>query len=205
MYDLKRIRYVTEHYRDLQGLTAMPFSLFLLGLAAYEAGWIKPSGWLANEWLLGLLSLSAMFALMWGIGKLYDRAFGWIQPDTRRESREGSVEAWVWGGLWGLAFGLAHSFSAMSLFGLWVVAWASQSWLHRKQAVHWLVLAVLIAGMTLTPLLDGALGTPYSSATAHEIAIKLVTAIGITIVGTLDHLTLVRTLGPLRREEESVA
>ena len=31
MYDLARIRYVTEHYHDLQGLIRLPVSLWLLG------------------------------------------------------------------------------------------------------------------------------------------------------------------------------
>lgn len=49
MYDLPRIRYVTEHYHDLQGLTLLPFSLWLLAWAGYDLGWVRPTGWLGHE------------------------------------------------------------------------------------------------------------------------------------------------------------
>ncbi len=84
MYDLARIRYVTEHYRDLQGLALLPFSLWLLAWSAYDLGWIRPTGWLAHEWLFVAVCLVVMFALSVAIGKLYEQAFGWISPSRGR-------------------------------------------------------------------------------------------------------------------------
>ncbi len=202
MYDLARIRYVTEHYRDLQGLTLLPFSLWLLAWAGYDLGWVRPTGWLANEFLLFPASLAVTMVLVWQISRLYERAFGWIAPEPKRKPirRESyGVAAAIMGPIF-----LKDAFPAVSYIGLAGTSWALYIWLYlgRREVKHHLVLSILLATMSLAPLFNADL---YPSATARDVAIKLVTAAGILVVGTIDHLTLVRTLGPIRQEEESRA
>jgi hypothetical protein len=200
MYDLARIRYVTEHYHDLQSLDRLPISLFLLTWAGYDLGWVRPTGWLAREWLFIVVSLVIVFALMVAIGKLYERAFGWLSAERRRED-EFTKREWL---CFYLSFllpsflvtarpELSHLGLVLSVVGLW--GW----WRRRAARKHYLAFGILLAAMSLAPLFDATL---YPSSTVRDVAIKLVAAAGILAVGTIDHLTLVRTLRPIRREEE---
>ncbi len=205
MYDLRRIRYVTEHYQDLQGLTMLPLSLYFLAWAAYDLGWIVLPAWLPRGWQLLVASYVVVVALMWLIGKLYERAFGWIAPDAPRGYKPSKSEFWgilclYMAGMW-----LATLRPEVSRLGLILAYFATlQGWLRRRSG-YWLALVVLIAATSVAPLLDDVIGPIYPTVTAREVAIKLVTAIGLMVVGTLDHLALVRTLGPIRHEEESRA
>ncbi len=205
MYDLKRVRYVTRHYRDLRGLTLFPFSLLLLGMAAYDAGWIRFSGWLSNGYLLFGVSFLVLFALTVLIERLYDRAFGRVVPDPdgegefdKRAFKVFLVALWLISLITDLVPKLSHIGLVLCLSVLW-------TWWMDREDKHALVLGIVVAAMTLAPLLEGVLGPLYPSAKARDIAIELVTAVGILVVGTMRHLTLVRTLGPIRREEESRA
>ncbi len=205
MYDLKRVRYVTRHYRDLRGLTLFPFSLLFLSLAAYDAGWIRLSGWLSNKYLLVVASTLIVLALMQLIERLYDRAFGRVVPDPdgegefdKRAFKVFLVALWLNSFISDLVPKLSH----IGLLVCIVVFWL---WWMDREDKHILVLGIVVAAMTLAPLLEGVLGPLYPSAKARDIAIELVTAVGILVIGTMHHLTLIRTLGPIRREEESRA
>ena len=74
MNDLRRIRYVTEHYRQLQGLRLLPLSArFLLSLLSRIAGpparpLLPPAGW-------GLLVVASLAASL-AIGRYYTQRFG---------------------------------------------------------------------------------------------------------------------------------
>ncbi len=205
MYDLRRIRYVTEHYRDLQGLALVPISLLLLGWAAYDAEWIRLPGLLANRWVLVPGMVVIVMVLGWVIGTLYDRAFGWISLDPQRKSESRTPGFWSTFLYFMAIVFLTQARPETSFVGLLIAASISGWWWIRKDAKHWLALIVIIAVMSLVPLLDGLLGPVYPSATVRDITIKVVAAIGLLVVATMDHLTLVRTLGPIRHEEESRA
>ncbi len=205
MYDLKRVRYVTRHYRDLRGLTLFPFSLLLLGMAAYDAGWIRFSGWLSNGYLLFGVSFLVLFALTVLIERLYDRAFGGVAPDPASQAEfDKRAFAVFWVTLWLISF-ITDLVPKLSHIGLLVCLSAFWIWWMHREDKHVLFLGIVVAVMTLAPLLEGMLGPLYPSATARDIAIELVTAVGILVIGTMRHLTLIRTLGPIRREEESRA
>lgn len=205
MYDLMRIRYVTEHYEDLKGLSLLPMSLFFLALVAYDRRWIGPPSWLAHGPLPALTGFVIAMVLMGIINVLYDRAFGLIVPSKHKRSESGKHEHWIWGGVYGLVAMLNSMRPEMSLLALGVSVCVFSSWWHRREAKHLLAFGVLIAGMSFAPLLDGALRMLYSSGTTWDITVNLVIAAGLLVIGTIDHLTLVRTLGPIRQEEESRA
>ncbi len=203
MYDLARIRYVTEHYRDMQGLALVPLSLFFMGWAAYDAGWFRPPGWLGIELVLGLISLTAALVLTWVIEKLYERTFGQITPDPSRESEPKGIGFWIWFAAYTSINALTVARDDISYLGVMIFMFTVLfSWRLRARK-HWLILAAAIAFMTLIPLLDDVVGPVYSSATTRDITIKLVFATGILVIGTVEHLTLVRTLRPMPQEEES--
>lgn len=76
--DLRRIRYVTEHYRQLQGLRLLPLSApFLVSLLWRLAGppvtpLLQPAGW-------GLLVAASLGASL-AVGRYYTRRFGSAPP-----------------------------------------------------------------------------------------------------------------------------
>jgi len=77
MDDLRRIRYVTEHYEQLQGLRLLPLSVpFLLSslvrLARPTSAVLPGAGW--------TLLLVSAFALSALIGRYYARHFGQAHP-----------------------------------------------------------------------------------------------------------------------------
>ncbi|MDP9352231.1 MAG: hypothetical protein M3P51_11895, partial [Chloroflexota bacterium] len=195
MYDLRRIRCVTEHYSELQGLGVVPISLWLLGWAAYDAGLVSLPGLLGNRWVLGLTSLAVVVALTLVIQKLYNRAFGWISPDPQRQSESRAPGFWFSYLSVMAIFFLSQARPETSFTGLLIAGTAWGMWWSRREAKHWLALGIIIAGMSLAPLLDGLLGPGYPSATVRDITIKVVAAVGLLVIGTMDHLTLVRTLG----------
>jgi hypothetical protein len=199
VYDLERIRYVTKHYQELRGLELVPVSLFLFGWAAYDVGWIRLTGWVGNEWVLGPISISVVLLLMWLITRLYDRVFGRIVPEPRRnmDSKDGRFRPWGFG-IVGAVLLTQHR-PEVSYVGLLMAIYLGLMYGRRRDARHWLALGILSAVMSLAPLIDSSL---YPSATVREVAIKLVAGVGVLAAGTIDHLTLVRTLGPLRREGE---
>jgi hypothetical protein len=76
MDDLRRIRYVTEHYEQLQGLRLLPLSVpFLLSSLSRLS---RPAPFLtATAWAVLLASALALSVL---IGRYYARHFGQAQP-----------------------------------------------------------------------------------------------------------------------------
>ncbi len=205
MYDLRRIRYVTEHYRDLQGLALVPISLWLLGSAAQDAGWLSTPGSLLNRYILLVVSVLVVFALMYLIGRLYDRAYGSVAAsENRRVEDDKRILMAFWVAIW-LTVLATDLIASLSRIGMWVSIGVVWVWWIRRWDRWVLTLGIVVAVMTLAPLLEGLLGPVYPSVTARDIAIKLVTATGILLIGTRDHLLLVRTLGPIRQEEESRA
>ena len=206
MYDLARIRYVTEHYHDLQGLILLPLSLWFLAWAGYDLGWVRPPSWLSNEWLLILVSLSVTFALMLAIEKLYERSFGWIAPESRPTTKPAKQTLWI---TWGVVMSisiitvfLTEKRPEVSKLGLYILLAVFTESRRRRDAKNLFALGILLAAMSLAPLFDSSM---YPSAMARDVATKLVAAAGILAVGTIDHLTLMRTLEPVRREEQSRA
>ncbi|MDP9380802.1 MAG: hypothetical protein M3Q29_11760 [Chloroflexota bacterium] len=206
MYNLARIRYVTRHYNDLQGLTMVPLALFFLTWAGYDAGWISPPPWLSNEWLLVGASATVVGTLGYTISKLYERAYGRIEAAPHHIPQSHKREFWIWWSAYMVAFAfLPAVYPQVSRLGLLISIIIFMEWRSRREARHWLILALWLAALSLVPILDGVRGPIYPSATVRDIAIKLVTAAGFLVISTIDHLTLVRTLGPIRREEESRA
>lgn len=208
MYDLARIRYVTEHYAEMAGLTLLPYSLWFLGWAAYDLGWIGSPSWLSNEWLFSLVTLILATIASFGIGWLYERSFGKVTRTSTRPARPTWRTFWVWMVLYMLINFLPELRPEVSKVGLYFVLWAvlyPPIVLKIGIPASWTRLGIVIGAMSLAPLLEPLVGPIYPSPLVRDIVIKVVAGIGILLIGVANHLTLVRTLGPVRREEESRA
>jgi hypothetical protein len=78
MDDLRRIRYVTEHYEQLQGLRLLPLGVPFLLSSLWRLARPGPAPFLsASGWALLLASAFVLSAL---IGRYYARHFGQAHP-----------------------------------------------------------------------------------------------------------------------------
>jgi hypothetical protein len=208
MYDLARIRYVTEHYAEMAGLVLLPYSLWFLGWAAYDLGWIGTPSWLSNEWLFSLVTLILAASASFGIGWLYERSFGKVTRNSIRLPKPTRRDFWTWvfGGTFVMT--LSELGPDLSKVGLYFVLWAVVYpilVLKIRISATWTGLGIIIGAMSLAPLLDPLVGPVYPTPLIQDVVIKLVIGTGLLLIGVANHLTLVRTLGPIRREEESHA
>lgn len=140
---------------------------------------------------------------MWPIEKLYERPFGWIATERIPKVKPNKRASWLAVGvLTALSMSISFLYEArpvVSALGLYIALGVFMGWGRRSERRHLLGLGILLVAMSLAPLIDISL---YPSVTVRDASIKLVMAVGILTVGTIDHLTLVRTLGPIRQEEE---
>lgn len=150
---LEQIRRVTQYYDQLQGLRQVPFGLLFLLMAMWKAGWWP---WF-EKWqpLSGLLFIGLTMIAVWWIGSYYERTFGRVRQSAERR-RGGNILAFVFFvGLY--LMGLAEyewrwPVSGTGLFtAVALVAYYFQTGSFRWQ---YLVLAGLMAGVSLLPLFD---------------------------------------------------
>lgn len=208
MYDLARIRYVTEHYAEMAGLVLLPYSLWFLGGAAYDLGWIGSPSWLSNDWLFSLVTLILATITSFGIGWLYDRTFGKVTRVPTRPPRPTRRDFWIWMAVYMCANWLPILRPEVSRIGVHVTLFTlvfTTLGMKLRVPTSWIALGILVGAMSLAPLLDPLVGPVYPSALARDVVIKVVIGTGLLLIGVANHLTLVRTLGPVRREEESRA
>ena len=84
MADLARIRYVADHYDNLQGLRIVPLGIPFLLSAAYRAGWfdwVALSDKVARYVFFGELAVAV--AVSYVIRAAYRRRFGMVLPSRR--------------------------------------------------------------------------------------------------------------------------
>jgi hypothetical protein len=190
MQSLAHIRYIAQQYPNLQGLTSVPFGLFFLELVALGMGWLRPPAGLGIGTLL-LVSIGIVCILTVTAGIYYRLSFGRARPLRRVQLRDILFIS-------GLAVAIVVSlFIDLGLHpGVSVVEWSLAGgiflyyWPFRRFALHYLVLAAVIAGIGLFPLFGGFWGE-------QNIAVELVRlalCYGLLCLfgGIFDHLLLVR-------------
>ena len=132
------------------------------------------------------------------IGLYYDRRFGQVRRRYREKGRLTSVFWVVVAGVFFLSFfrGWFGQVELGVLAGAAVAAFAlGDLWVERHRlTVHWAVLAVLAVGVCLLPVFGVFSGEAFPLIMVPLGAILLLGAL-------LDHLLLVRTLGPVPKEE----
>ncbi len=191
-HDLDRIRFVTRHFTELQGLRwLVPWGVFLLVggfrriLPIYYSGPVF------------LLSFIGMFCFLTSgkdsLHSYYRLRFGEVEKPTTAFKWQSSPWFYLALILWmGIAFFLHFVFGpcgnawipyvieGLALLGVWT--WRG----HRSSQSHYLMLAALFFG----------LAAPASRSVLGENGVNdLLFGTALIVAGLLDHRQLVRTLG----------
>lgn len=169
MDDLQRIRQITRHYPELQGLRVVPLGLFFLVIALQRLNllpWIGPEGDLSYTLPMMLL----VFGLWFWIGRYYERNFGKVEP-LRQDDRYRFWSTVFLVGFVGIIIlenvlyrshlGLPVSLIGLALGGAYLsVGLASQRWYYSLAGAVFLIASFLpwIMGVDLGNRMYGSLG-----------------------------------------------
>jgi len=199
-YNLALIRYVTQNYNSLQGLRMVPFGLFYLASAA---GWLGKQG----DCTFSIPALVLAILLYFGLGAYYRQRFGRVHhaPVNLGPIRL-AVESPVWFVVGLGAFLVFWAISALdyflrppvSLLGLSLAAGLAAVWLLPtfRPRVHYLVMAILVTGISLLPLAGFSSGNEILAPVEGTLLYIVLGSIFV-VGGLMDHLILVRVLKPL--------
>lgn len=191
MYDLERLRFVTERYPHLQGLRLVPLGVVFLLSAAWRDGQLQRmsdvAGHAAGFWFMGLLIAALTISSV--LGRYYQRHFGTVQPQHRAKDP--------------------------LLFILFVALFAAAVWVQDNLRSHLslplVVIGTLLAYLGLAggqrrghylALAAGCLvfanladfGVPVH---ARSVLLDDLIGVGLIVIGLGDHLLLRRTLEPV--------
>lgn len=191
-------------YYHLQGLVWVVLGGALLtGVVLYRTGLSDPGAVLAGPFG-PLAAMLAAFGLLWPVKAYYRSRYGFRYP-ARPMARE--------------RFGLAV-FAAIPIAGAFIVAaiaWVLAEppvsfwglvltacsllvyWPKRRLAGYWIVPVVLVPALSLLPLFGiGGGNHPYSVLLPIDEVILAVLGVLLVVLGSLDHIRLVRLLGVRR-------
>ena len=194
MKDLSRMRYVTEHYAQMQGLRLVPLGVPFLASGAWRAGWLRglpaADGHGAAYWFC--MGLAVAVAMSFAVRAYYRRRFGLAQP---LPGRNGVV-------------------TLMAFVASFMVLVAMQDELHWRVSIPALFVAVVfaylglvqgrlrqhylaLAGACLIFASLGILGVPLHE---RDVLLDFLIGGGLIAAGIGDHLVLRNTLQPPRSE-----
>ena len=187
-----RLRFLTENYTQLQGLRLIPIGLMFVGLGLF--------------WNPGVskLTLSVIVAVALAgvvlIGRYYSRRFGRVRRRWSSHLRDGVVVglflAAFFGGVWlDRHLVVPVSVSSLAVAGLFYYIHGCSGG-HRR---HYAVLAWCFVVLGLVPL-SGLIESSRIFA-GGSLGFWIMGA-AYLLIGTLDHLLLVRSLGPAQAGED---
>ena len=188
-YDLDRVRYVTAHFLEMQGLRLVPFGVTLLAFSAVAAGLVPFGRW------GGIAVVVAAPVLAWlasrRIGGHYDRQFGRVQP-SRSGLARGAIVSTALGATAG--FLDSHLRPTVSVPALLLAAVMVHAWYGgmRGQRLHYVALAVFFLVLGVSPLFGPAPASRVSFAT-----LLLAFGIAAIVLGVCNHVALEEALRPL--------
>lgn len=198
MENLQRMRVITAHYRSLQGLRMLPWFLWALAFSAVNPILGLPQGYLDYQCLLVVPGLVVPWGLSRLIGNYYDRLFGQVEGLPSRNPAVG----WLVGvgviviayigffvdSLERLPVSMFGLMMALALLALW---WMTGRFLH-----HYLLVAVLLAALSLLPLAGIPAEGHWHSLLGGFIG-PIVFGLVMSIGSVLSHIALVRNLKAL--------
>lgn len=190
MLNLQRIRYVTSHYQELQGLRIVPLGIWLCLVALGEAAGYIPATQpqIAAITMFAYLGSGFFVLAAYGwVGKIYERQYGSVHPLLQARPRALSGCLSGAGFLFVLYVGimLGSQLLAVEVTMLLAALLLYAAWRSRWYRKDYLVLLVLLIGV--------------SSLSSNTLIMGLN---GATVIagGLLDHLLLVRTLKQVPEE-----
>ena len=194
MTDFGKLRFVTEHYAQLQGLRLVPLGLLFLGLAGWQNdqfAWLPASDTdRGARWFVCGLVMAIIGAYV--IGGWYGRQFGSVQP---RPFRTGGPSLLANAAVVGVLM-VVHSFvrPPVSLPLLYIgLVLAYTGIVQNGVRRHYLFIAVfclLFANIQ-------RFNVPYQTG---KVLLNLLIGGGLIVAGVGDHLVLQRTLHPPSRQ-----
>ena len=153
---LAKLRYLTLHYRDLQGYRLLPFAAFFLAGAVHDfwAGFAFARYDGDNTWLMvnGLALLTLLFSAPFfsmNIGRWYERRYGYVAPPPPPKHRYRML-------LWVLVFLAILTFQPLgenALIVAGLVMTVERLWRtlpdvrHIPQSVLWIAFGLNIPGL----------------------------------------------------------
>ena len=201
MQDLKRMRGVVTHYRELQGLRMLPWCLWIIAFSAVNPIMGLPQGHLDFQCLIVMPGTLIAWGLSKLIGDYYDRAFGHVKGLAQRSPiREALLTITVLGVTYAALIIDSLQRFPISLVMLIVAgAYLAQWWRSERLFPHRAALAAVLVLLSLAPLTGiPAEGHWFSLAGSFLLPIVLGTA--LSIGSLLDHIALVRLLKSLPQE-----
>jgi hypothetical protein len=200
MQDLKEIRFVATNYSNLQGLRAVPISLYLVVVCL----WANGIHGKANNFFLPVLGLVITLVLVFAIDRYYLLTFGRVQrtPESRRlewfVSAIGGILAL--GAFWmDVCIKLPVSLLGITFAVSLLADYIRITWLVKGRfLLYYPIGALLLAGVSIFPLLGVSEWWHAFGLRSQLLGISAAFGIYMTIAGIWGHLFLVRTLPPRR-------
>lgn len=209
MHALRRVHYVSANYALLQGLRLVPFGLLCVLVTVFPL--LHARGRVGAMLLLLLWPVSwiLVWTLWWSIGRHYRRRFGRTRPRRWTGWRVNVMLVVVLLGLFvSLAIDIILNVFLLvpvSTFGLLLGATGfCFYWPRREFAMHWVVLSLIVAFVSVLPPLVGYDPGGYPTTISIQLAVL---ALGLSVIvgGVLDHRLLTSTLGPLPEKDRGEA
>ena len=197
--NLERIRLVTENFHYLKGLLSLPLGFIILFSAGGQAGWW--SLFIPGKWgYVEGATLLVLIGLYWWISRYYHRTFGRVEYTS---SPSWKVVIWLFV-VFAAVLVDGTSNVPVNMLGLAFAGIYFAIYTAWKERIYYLVFSVVLAIVSLLPLLPGIARTDALwGVTSAAFAFTL--GAGILVIGVLDHLLLVRTLPPAPDEESTTA
>jgi hypothetical protein len=192
MTDIDRLRYLVSHSSSLQGLTRVPFGVYLMTAGVLRAVWPPARPYVAPTSVGQLCAYFLILALWSGIRREYRRSYGRVTGAVAPGSD------WLFAVLWAGAFLAATSYDfghrGTSAFYTQQIVWAVPFlWVgvSDRRRRYYVFAGLLVALMSLSPAVtsDG-----YSQWAATEFSFGA----AIALTGIADHLVWVRGLHALQ-------
>lgn len=202
MEDLKRMRSIAAHYRNLQGLRMLPWFLWLLVIGAVNPVLGLPQGRLDYQCLLITPGIAVPWLLSRWIGAYYDRVYGRVEglPPCNQPI---DVLAGVLSIVIVYAGFVIDTFEwlPVSMLGLMMAAaFLAEWWRSGRLLNHSVIFAALLVVLALLPLA----GTPGDVHWTHLLGgfiVLIVPGIILSVSSVLTHIALVRNLKRLSQVE----
>lgn len=196
MNDVKEIRFVATNFSNLQGLRAVPISLYLVVICLWANGIHGP----ARDFLVPSLGLAITAFLLFAIDRYYRITYGHVQrtPDSRHLE-------WLVCAIGGVvalgAFWLDNYIKLpVSLVGLafsisLLADYIRITWLVKGRfLLYYPIGAILLAVVSVLPLLGVSNWWQAFGIRNQLLGISIAFGIYATIAGVWGHIFLVRTL-----------
>lgn len=202
MEDLKRMRSIAAHYRNLQGLRMLPWFLWVLAFSAVNPIMGLPQGYLDYQCLFIVPGLAIPWVLSKLIGDYYDRHFGRIEGLPSRNRPVEVLSGFLFIVIVYIGFVIdTFEWLPMSVAGLilaagFMVGW----WKTGRFPNHMVVLAVVLVVLSLLPL-AGIPADGHWTDLFGGFVTSIVLGIIMSIGSVLSHITLVRNLKALSQVE----